>query len=522
MDVKEIFGEVEKIKDDFISFNRSILKEILRDNKDTEFGRKYGFENITDERTYREAVPVSTYDDYEDYIGRIVRGEENLLTSYDIYSMLTTSGSTKGSKLIPITSEALKRYRNVMDRFLIYHRKKYGGRRLFISFLEADSGKNAGRFDPMLFTAAYYKFNSEQGDFHPEDLVGEKKVNFFSGACDYIYAKLWMALASDDISSLESVYLYDMLVFFHYFEMYYREILSDMEQRRVPNEINLPSDVKDYLENMDFTYDRIRKLKIECEYSFDDIVSRIWPKVNIISGIGSEAFSVEEKSLKKYIGNIPVWHYIYAASESVMAVPVDTDTFNYILYPGSAYYEFRSVDTGEITEIQELEAGKQYELILTTFSGLYRYSLGDVLKVVGFYGRLPIICFMYRSNLILNIAGEKVDMNVLEHAVNRWSRDRNLKLWQYFFYEDYSTIPARYHGVIVFEDDEEYNKITGSEGAVFEEILKKCSRDYEELRALKSIGRIRLEYVDKETFLAIRSSWTGRRGQPKPIHIMRQ
>ena len=522
MEVSEIFSEILKNRDDFISYNQKVLMEILEDNKDTEFGREHGFGDIADEKQYREAVPVSSYDDYESYIDRINNGEKNLITAYETYSMLATSGSTSGSKLIPITNEALKRYRNAMDRYLRHHRKEHGGRRLFISFLQTDSGEDTSLFNPMLFTSAYYRYNYEQGDFPPEELVGEKTVNFFRDPCDYMYAKIWMALASDDISSMESVYLYDMLVFFHYFEMYHREILADMEQRRVPEEISLPHDVKDYLENMDYSYDRIRKLKIECEMGFDDIVSRIWPRVSIISGIGSGAFSVEEKSLKKYTGNIPVWHYIYAASECVMAVPVDINTFNYILYPGSAYYEFRSIDTNEIVEISKLETGKRYELILTTFSGLYRYALGDVLKVVGFYGELPIICFMYRSNLILNIAGEKIDMNMLERAVRKWSSVRNIKLWQYFFYEDYSTIPARYHGVIVFENDEEYNKVTSRESAVFEGILKDISRDYDELRTLRSIGKIRLEYVDKETFLAIRGSWAGKNGQPKPIHIMRK
>lgn len=57
--------------------NEKLLLEILDKNKDTEYGRKYGFADIHLAEEYRKRVPVSIYDDYAGYILRMSeKGEE--------------------------------------------------------------------------------------------------------------------------------------------------------------------------------------------------------------------------------------------------------------------------------------------------------------------------------------------------------------------------------------------------------------------------------------------------------------
>ncbi|MBQ2004970.1 MAG: GH3 auxin-responsive promoter family protein, partial [Peptococcaceae bacterium] len=56
----------------------------------------------------------------------------------------------------------------------------------------------------------------------------------------------------------------------------------------------------------------------------------------------------------------------------------------------------------------EVEKGKHYELMITTYSGLYRYNMLDVVKVVDFVGRTPIIVFCGKSSEQLIVDGKTI------------------------------------------------------------------------------------------------------------------
>lgn len=74
--------------------------------------------------------------------------------------------------------------------------------------------------------------------------------------------------------------------------------------------------------------------------------------------------------------------------------------------------------------VDEVEVGQNYELIFTQSYGLYRYCLGDVIKVSGFYKNCPKVKFLYRKATLLNMVGEKTDQTVilqsLEAALSQW------------------------------------------------------------------------------------------------------
>ena len=74
--------------------NEKLLLRILEQNKDTEYGRKYGFANIHSIEEYQKKVPVSVYDDYAGYILRMSEdGEENLITSGKVVHYNKSSGT---------------------------------------------------------------------------------------------------------------------------------------------------------------------------------------------------------------------------------------------------------------------------------------------------------------------------------------------------------------------------------------------------------------------------------------------
>jgi auxin responsive GH3 family protein len=74
------------------------------------------------------------------------------------------------------------------------------------------------------------------------------------------------------------------------------------------------------------------------------------------------------------------------------------------LLPTAAYFEFLPFDMNEAdaagretVDISGVEVGKMYEVVVTTYRGFYRYHLGDIVRVVGFYNLSPLVEFVMRA-----------------------------------------------------------------------------------------------------------------------------
>ena len=68
---------------------------------------------------------------------------------------------------------------------------------------------------------------------------------------------------------------------------------------------------------------------------------------------------------------------------------------------------------------EELEPGQIYELVITTLSGLCRYRIGDIVKVVRFHNQCPVIEFQYRQGQLLNMRSEKCSETMLYEAITK-------------------------------------------------------------------------------------------------------
>lgn len=106
---------LNRMAEDPMGENEKLLLRILEQNKDTEYGRKYGFADIHSIEEYQKKVPVSVYDDYAGYILRMSEdGEENLITSGKVVHYNKSSGTVGNPKRIPLTEEAFQVFRSIM------------------------------------------------------------------------------------------------------------------------------------------------------------------------------------------------------------------------------------------------------------------------------------------------------------------------------------------------------------------------------------------------------------------------
>ncbi|GJT16528.1 probable indole-3-acetic acid-amido synthetase GH3.1 [Tanacetum coccineum] len=75
----------------------------------------------------------------------------------------------------------------------------------------------------------------------------------------------------------------------------------------------------------------------------------------------------------------------------------------------------------QIIDLAYVEIGKEYELVITTYAGLCRYRLGDILQVTGFHNFAPQFKFIRRKNVLLSIDADKTDEPELQSAIEKAS-----------------------------------------------------------------------------------------------------
>ena len=95
--------ELNEVWENPMKYNEELLMQILHDNENTEWGKKYNFKDIKSIEDYQRMVPTSEYADYRPDIERMMKGENNILTAEVPIHFSITSGTTGVPKYIPLT-----------------------------------------------------------------------------------------------------------------------------------------------------------------------------------------------------------------------------------------------------------------------------------------------------------------------------------------------------------------------------------------------------------------------------------
>ena len=102
-------GKIDQWMNEPIAAQREVLQDLITHGQYTEFGRRYGFKEIFNIRTFKQTVPIHEYEDLKPYINRLMEGEEQLLWNTPVNWFAKSSGTTsEKSKFIPITEESLE------------------------------------------------------------------------------------------------------------------------------------------------------------------------------------------------------------------------------------------------------------------------------------------------------------------------------------------------------------------------------------------------------------------------------
>ena len=500
------------------SNNKELLKKLLNDNKKTEYGKKYNFASIRNISDYQQQVPLTTYDDYETYIDRMTEhGERNLLTAYPVVFYASTSGTSGSPKKIPVTDKGLSVFQNhsatiqfaVFSEFYKNTKWKdfHNGAVFLLLSLSHEPLKDGVEFGSISSAA----LDEEKLKAMSYFITTPKEVLSHTQNTDLKYLHSRYALAEREISLMAGAYIPALVDIMNYIKENQKDLVSDIRNGIIGKGIRMPDELRKTLEE-DLKPDPKRADELETIFSegFNEkIMQKIWPKLQGISAIWAGNFSMYARKLQQFSGrSIPYYTNTYVSSEGVFGIARHPFDQCYAMIPESCFYEFIPMDgkAGSDEEnnpqtllIDEVEEGKEYELVITNQSGFYRYRMGDVIRVVGFYNESPLVVFKYRKKNIVSIAGEKFTEDHLLSAIREFERRTDISIIDYCMYPDREAEPGRY--VIIIEPNEKVpaEKLEECKKVLAEE-LTRASTSYAHYVHGGNMGEPEIIFLQSQTF----------------------
>ena len=509
-----------------------LLLRLMHRNKDTEYGKRYSFGSVHNCEEYARYVPLGRFADYDGCIARIVKGERNIITADPPVFYNISAGSTGEPKYVPLTREDIEKqhiYEDLAVSGMIKEAlPEYSDSELFgcifnlgdFFLTRMDDGVMNG-----VRSGAYFRTAKEEGTFDGSVFCVPDDVMFPESLCDMLYPKLRFALANRDITAIHGVFVHRTVGIFRYIENHWEELLNDIEKGTVSDSFALSGHWLNYiLEKLPPDPQRAAELRcIARETLADGMLRKLWKKLRYIRVIDGKLFGAYSERFRRYAEDIPVHCFAYASSESNIGIaPRMGVTDEYVLLPDVCFFEFIPEEQmsapRDILTFRDVQAGKRYETVITTLSGLYRYRIGDVVEVTGKYGEAPAVKVCYRKDLVISLSDERMNLMQFETAMSSFCGRAGITAEGFCAAGNYDDIVPHY--VVYIETPDEL-----PDGA--ELLLDSCfcgsSLGYKGARKVGDLGGAGICPVKSGTFKRYeRICWEkGRRTeQAKPLRIL--
>ena len=435
-----------------MEIQQDVLFTILNDNKDTEYGKKYGFAGIHSIEDYQKAVPVAPWSHFEPWVDRMLEGEQNILTVYPFDHFTTTSGTSGRPKHVPYTVQHENNFAKYNSSCGIGLLTKAIGTgwcegRAFSptsgEIVTLPSGYTEGHTPAKIVERLGGKENADAA--LRAILTSPVEGTTLEPGKDTHYIHCRFALEDREVTGINVMYYSWLLNMLEYIDKEYETLIDDIEKGTISNSISMPDDCRESL------LKKIRPLPeraAELREIFKNgpnlqYLPLIWPNLKYIFGTKGGSFATYDRTLReKYTGEgLTRIYYGVTATEGMFSMPVEVDTADSVLCPGSLFFEFLPVDANDdfsqIVTMDKVEVGRTYEFIITNFAGLYRYRMSDSAEIVGWYNKTPVIKFVGRVDKSVNISGEKIPESDIEQVVEKVSKEAGMPIFDFCVYPDY-------------------------------------------------------------------------------------
>jgi phenylacetate-coenzyme A ligase PaaK-like adenylate-forming protein len=417
-----------------------LLMSLIRMSEGTAIGRKYDFSSVKNYTAFSERMPVSTYEDIEPLIEQTRRGEQNVFWSTPIKWFAKSSGTTNAkSKFIPVSAEALEdcHYKAAKDLLCLYLNNNE---------------------DSQLFTGKSLRLGGSKQLY-------EDNNTFFGDLSAILIDNMpiWAEFSSTPSNKVSLMSEWESKL---------AAIVKETVNENVTSFAGVPS-------WMLVLMNRI------LEETGKSSLLEIWPNLEVYFH-GGVSFEPYREQYKKILPKDDFRYYeIYNASEGFFAIQDSNESNELLLMLDyGIFYEFIPMDTfgtlnQRVIRLAEVQLNKNYAVVITTNSGLWRYLIGDTVRFTSINPyRIKVTG---RTKHHINVFGEELMVENTDSAIAKACQVTGQEVI------DYTVAPVFMEGrekgahewIIEFknppQDAEHFGK-------VLDETLQSLNSDYEAKR----------------------------------------
>ena len=368
-----------------------VLRRLTSKAERTEWGREHGFESLRTYEDFAASSPVNTYEDLKLAIDRMRQGERDVLWPGQVRWYAKSSGTTNDkSKFIPVSQDGLRdtHYAGGRDAVAWYlgnnpHSRIFDGKALILG------GSHASNYNLK---------NSLVGDL---SAILIENINPLVNLVRV--PKKETALLSD-------------------FELKRDRIAHEAIRENVTNLSGVPSWMLSVMNRV-------------LEITGKDNLSEVWPNLEMFFH-GGVAFTPYREQYRKLIPSANM-HYMetYNASEGFFGIQDDpSDLSMSLMLDYGVFYEFIPMDELEspnphVVPLWGVETGRNYAMLISTSSGLWRYMIGDTVR---FTGKDPYkFVITGRTKFFINAFGEELIVDNAEVGLAEACRQTGAQVLEY-------------------------------------------------------------------------------------------
>ncbi|KPN88512.1 GH3 family domain-containing protein [Pseudomonas nunensis] len=377
---------------------RALLR-LLEANSDCAFGRAHHFARLHDSTQFRDNVPIHDYAQLQPWIERAQNESEAILTSSPPLFFERTSGNSALQKAIPYTRAFLAEMHSALTVWLADMHRQVPGISHGSSYWSMSpplqmpvAGPNGIRIGSASDLA--YLHGS-----HLAGLAGTLLIPEFSGELSQWRRQTLLALLADADLSFISVWSPTFLT----------SLLQPLFDGETPEHVQTFAWLEAALPAS--RQSALRRARSQ------GVCTELWPRLAAVScwmeGPSRHYFT-------QLAVRFPQTQWLpksLFATEGVVSIPFG-DGPGCPLAIGSHYLEFLCED-GALRHSHSLRLGETAQVLLTTGGGLYRYALGDRVRVVGMSGATPRVEFVGRATGTSDLVGEKLDEQTVQNLFDR-------------------------------------------------------------------------------------------------------
>jgi hypothetical protein len=369
------------------------LQRHLACNANSAFAREHKLSAVRSYKEFTRRVPLQDYNSIEPLIECIRSGETNVLTSDRVTHLIPTSGSTGARKLIPFTAGLQRDFDRAIAAWICDLARQHPGilgGPAYWSISPAVPATNEPSAVPIGFADDASYIGGVKGWLVRATLVTPYEP-LRADNLDAFHRATLLALLSESDLRLISVWHPSFLtLLLDALPTHWNALLTDIARKNSR-----------------------RTRELECADPRQP--ETFWPHLRVISCWGDAHAEFGFAELRQRFPNTPHQRKGLLATEAFVTIPF---AGKHPLAIGSHFFEFAD-ESGHICLAHELRAGETYEVIVTTSGGLWRYRLGDLVRVAGFVNATPALQFLGRSGNISDLCGEKLSEPFVATAIQR-------------------------------------------------------------------------------------------------------